>query len=64
MTDQPNQTNPELRTSRIHGVMIDHSASQMQVRELPLVVSDEKPSGGGKNRGPSPLEYILIGLCA
>ena len=64
MTDQPNQTNPELRTSRIHGVMIDHSASQMQVRELPLVVSDEKPSGGGKNRGPSPLEHILIGLCA
>ena len=64
MTDRQSQTNPELRTSRVHGVMIDHSASQMQVRELPPVVSDEKPSGGGKNRGPSPLEYILIGLCA
>ena len=64
MTDQPNQTDPELRTSRVYGVMLDHSASQMQVREFPPIVSDEKPSGGGKNRGPSPLEYILIGLCA
>jgi uncharacterized OsmC-like protein len=56
--------NPELRTSRIRGVMIDHAASQMQIRELPPVISDEKPSGGGKNRGPSPLEYVLTGLCA
>lgn len=64
MTNQDKQANPELRTSRVQGVMLDQSSSQMQVRELPLVVSDEKPSGGGKNRGPSPLEYILIGLCA
>jgi len=64
MTEIFSQDNPELRTSRVHGVMIDHTASQMQIRELPLVVSDEKPSGGGKNRGPSPLEFILSGLCA
>jgi uncharacterized OsmC-like protein len=64
MPDNQPQTNPELRTSQVHGVMIDHSARQMQVRELPPVISDEKPSGGGKNRGASPLEYILIGLCA
>jgi uncharacterized OsmC-like protein len=64
MTEVYSQANPELRTSRVHGVMIDHTASQMQIRELPLVVSDEKPSGGGKNRGPSPLEFILSGLCA
>ena len=64
MSENSTQTNPELRTSRVHGVMIDHSASQMQVRELPLIVSDEKPSGGGKNRGASPLEYVLVGLCA
>jgi uncharacterized OsmC-like protein len=64
MPDKQSQINPELVTSRVHGVMIDHSASQMQVRELPPVISDEKPSGGGKNRGASPLEYILIGLCA
>jgi uncharacterized OsmC-like protein len=64
MTEVYSQANPELRTSRVHGVMIDHTASQMQIRELPLVVSDEKPSSGGKNRGPSPLEFILSGLCA
>ena len=64
MSDNQVQVNPELRTSRVHGVMIDHSASEMQVRELPLIVSDEKPSGGGKNRGASPLEYVLVGLCA
>lgn len=64
MTDPQNQPNPELRTSYVHGVMIDHPASQMQIRELPPVVSDEKPSGRGKNREPSPLEYILAGLCA
>ena len=58
-----NQPNPELRISRVHGTMLDHASSQMQVRELPPVVADEKPAGGGKNRGPSPLEYILIGLC-
>lgn len=64
MTGQQNQANSELSTSRVHGVMVDHTSSQMQVRALPIVVSDEKPSGGGKNRGPSPLEYILVGLCA
>jgi uncharacterized OsmC-like protein len=64
MTDQQNQANPELVTNRAQGVMIDHAASRMQVRDLPVVVSDEKPGGGGKNRGPSPLEFILIGLCA
>ena len=45
-------------------MMIDRSAGRMQVRQLLPVVSDEKPSGGGKNRGPLPLEHILIGLCA
>jgi len=64
MSVDQSQINPELRTSRVHGVMIDHSASQMHVRQLPPIISDEKPSGGGKNRGASPLEYILTGLCA
>lgn len=64
MPTDPTQTNPELVTTRVNGRMIDHSASEMRVRELPPVISDEKPSGGGKNRGPSPLEYILVGLCA
>ena len=64
MPADQSQANPELITSRVHGVMIDHSSSEMHVRELSPVIADEKPSGGGKNRGASPLEHILIGLCA
>ncbi len=64
MSEQMNLANPELITSRVHGTMLDHSSSQMQVRELTPLIADEKPSAGGQNRGPSPLEYILVGLCA
>ena len=64
MPDSQNQSNPELITSRARGVMLDHSSSTIRVRDLPPVIADEKPSAGGQNRGPSPLEYILIGLCA
>ena len=64
MPETQKQPNPELITSRAHGVMLDQAASEMHVRELPPVIADEKPSAGGQNRGPSPLEYILIGLCA
>lgn len=51
-------------TNRARGVMIDHAAAEVYVRDFPPVISDEPPSRGGKNRGPSPLEYILIALCA
>ena len=64
MSDKEKRANPEMVTSRVSGVMIDHAASKMQVRDLPPIVSDEKPTGGGKNRGASPLEYVLVGLCA
>ena len=64
MPDRHEHDIPELITSRVHGVMLDHASSRMQVRELPPLIADEKPSGGGHNRGPSPVEYILVGLCA
>jgi hypothetical protein len=64
MPKAKNQANPELMTSRAQGIMLDHASSEMHVRTLPPLIADEKPSGGGQNRGPSPLEYILIGLCA
>jgi len=51
-------------TNRAHGKMIDHAAVEVYVRDFRPVISDEPPSRGGKNRGPSPLEYILIALCA
>lgn len=50
--------------NRAHGKMSSHSAAEIYVRDFPPVVSDEPPSRGGENRGPSPLEYILTALCA
>lgn len=65
---QQNETASDIEkhvvVNRARGKMLFHSASQMFVRDFPAVVSDEPPSRGGENRGPSPLEYILIALCA
>jgi hypothetical protein len=44
--------------------MIDHAGTEIQVRDLEPFMIDEKPDGGGQNRGPSPLETILGALCA
>jgi hypothetical protein len=50
--------------NRARGKMLTHSASEIYVRDFPPVISDEPASRGGENRGPSPLEYILVALCA
>lgn len=50
--------------NRARGKMLTHSASQIFVRDFPPLISDEPPSRGGENRGPTPLEYILVALCA
>lgn len=60
MTDQPDY----IVTNRARGKMLTHAAAEITVRDFPPVISDEPPSRGGENRGPSPLEYILIALCA
>ena len=51
-------------TNRARGKMLTHAAAEVFVRDFSGVISDEPPSRGGDNRGPSPLEYILIALCA
>jgi uncharacterized OsmC-like protein len=53
-----------VHTSRATIKVIDHAASEIFVRDLEPVISDEKSWNGGQNRGPSPLEYILAGLGA
>ena len=58
------ETNPDLVTNRARGEMIDHAASHVFVRDFDPVISDEPPARGGHNQGPSPLEYILVALCA
>lgn len=53
-----------LVTNRARGEMLTHAAATVYVRDFPPFVSDEPPSRGGEDRGPSPLETILIALCA
>ena len=62
----PNQSEEKIHlvTNRAHAKMINHAAAEVFVRDFPAVISDETPSRGGNNQGPSPLEYILIALCA
>lgn len=55
---------PHIVTNKARGEMIDHAASQIFVRDFNPVISDEPPSRGGHDQGPSPLEYILVALCA
>lgn len=50
--------------NRARGRMLTHSATEIQIRDLLPVIADEPPSRGGDNKGPSPLEYILVALCA
>jgi uncharacterized OsmC-like protein len=51
-------------TNRARGKMLTHAAAEIHVRDFEPIISDEPPSRGGENRGPSPLEYILVALCA
>lgn len=60
MTDKPDY----IVVNRARGKMISHAAAEVYVRDFAPVISDEPPSRGGENRGPSPLEYILVALCA
>jgi uncharacterized OsmC-like protein len=51
-------------TNKAHGKMRDHAATAVYVRDFEPVISDEPPARGGNNAGPSPLEYMLVSLCA
>ena len=55
---------PRVVVNRVRGRMLTPTASEISVRELPPLISDEAPSRGGEDRGPSPLEYVLAALCA
>ena len=51
-------------TNRARGRMLTHAAAAIEVRHFPPLVSDEPPSRGGEDRGPTPLELVLMALCA
>ena len=50
--------------NRARGRMLTRTATELRVRDLAPVLSDEPPARGGENRGPSPLELVLFSLCA
>ncbi|KRT76917.1 MAG: OsmC family protein [Armatimonadetes bacterium CSP1-3] len=63
MTGIP-EGNEYIVVNRAHGRMLTHSAAEIVVRHFPPLISDEPAPRGGEDRAPSPLEYILVALCA
>src|SRR5919198_85843 len=57
------QANDSIVVHHAAGRMLSPAASEIAVREF-LVVADEPPSRGGEDRAPTPLEYVLVALCA
>lgn len=58
------QVKSYLVTNRASGEMLDYAAAKIQVRDFEPIISDEPPARGGNNLGPTPLEFILVSLCA
>lgn len=58
------EANEYIVVNRAHGKMLTHAAAEVHIRDFQPLVSDEPPSRGGENRGPTPLELILAALCA
>lgn len=61
---EPNGVEEYVVVNRARGSMLTHSASEVRVRRFPPIVSDEPARRGGEDRGPTPLEYVLVALCA
>ena len=51
-------------TNKAHGTMRTHTATEIYVRDFDVVLSDEPPKRGGTDLAPTPLEYLLVSLCA
>jgi putative redox protein len=51
-------------TNRARAEMLEGKACAIHVRDFPPLISDEPPSRGGSDRGQSPLELLLVSLCA
>lgn len=63
--EHPNERPPQhIVVNRAAGRMLSHTASEITVRHFSPLISDEPPKRGGTDRGPTPLEYILVALCA
>jgi len=54
----------DLVTNRARAEMVTNTAAAIHVRDFEPFVSDEPPSRGGEDRGQTPLELVLMALCA
>ncbi|MEJ2600725.1 MAG: hypothetical protein P8Z00_20510 [Anaerolineales bacterium] len=59
-----NEDNKYIVVNHAHGKMASRTAAEIYIRDFPVLISDEPPSRGGENQGPTPLELILAALCA
>ncbi|MGH2527184.1 MAG: OsmC family protein [Actinomycetota bacterium] len=50
--------------NRARGRMLSPTSAEIVVRDHAPIVADEPPARGGENRGPTPLEFVLVALCA
>lgn len=53
----------ELVLTRTRGRMQTAAATAIDIRAFPPLISDEPPSRGGEDSGPTPMELVLAGLC-
>jgi putative redox protein len=54
----------QIGVNRVAGSMVSGTACSLSVRHFEPLVSDEPPARGGEDRGQTPLELVLMGLCA
>lgn len=60
----PRAETEEVVLNQAGGRMLTATATELRVRDLEPVISDEPPVRGGDDRGPTPLELVLCSLCA
>jgi len=62
--DGPNDAADHIVVNRARGRMLSHTSAEIEVRDHAPIVADEPPARGGEDRGPTPLEFVLVALCA
>jgi uncharacterized OsmC-like protein len=62
--DGPNDATDYIVVNRARGRMLSHASAEIVVRGHAPIVADEPPARGGEDRGPTPLEFVLVALCA
>jgi uncharacterized OsmC-like protein len=62
--EDPKSSADHIVVHHVRGRMLSRTSAEIVVRDHPPIVADEPPSRGGEDRGPTPLELVLVALCA